>query len=324
MKVYFIGQPNLDLFILLNKKTESTLKDSLNHNLGEKIATENKLFLGGNSLNAFATFSKNITNLDNIDINYISHKPGPLTLNLINYNFDIQKFTFLNSATSFSSSSVNIDKINTVLHSTNGERTILSSKSRVFTKSNLDEIINLFAIHKHKALFYISSLNATSKNLTSFIKKLDLLGHLVVLNPSKIQLQTDIVSKTLKHTSLLAINKQEAKILANQLHPEKNSLLNQLSSQDLLKVLSSKVSNLIITNGKFGSVASVSSSFYKSKINSKIRALDRTGAGDAFLAGFLVAYLKKIPIQKSLELANSNSESVIKQYGAQTGIKKIV
>jgi sugar/nucleoside kinase (ribokinase family) len=54
-----------------------------------------------------------------------------------------------------------------------------------------------------------------------------------------------------------------------------------------------------------------------------VKPLDTLGAGDAFGSGFLAGFIKfKGDIQKSLQLATANSESVIQHLGAKKGILK--
>lgn len=71
----------------------------------------------------------------------------------------------------------------------------------------------------------------------------------------------------------------------------------------------------LITLNRFGAAA-----FQDSKVwgvtGTVVRAVDTTGAGDSFLAAFLVSYLKTNDIQKSLEKGTELASKVIQKVGA--------
>jgi sugar/nucleoside kinase (ribokinase family) len=53
-----------------------------------------------------------------------------------------------------------------------------------------------------------------------------------------------------------------------------------------------------------------------------VKALDRTGAGDAFGSGFVAALAKGLPIEDALTLGSANATSVVTQIGSKPGILK--
>ena len=50
------------------------------------------------------------------------------------------------------------------------------------------------------------------------------------------------------------------------------------------------------------------------------KAVERTGAGDAFASGFVAGMIKYAHIEGALELAADNASSVVNYYGAKKGI----
>jgi len=60
----------------------------------------------------------------------------------------------------------------------------------------------------------------------------------------------------------------------------------------------------VVKDGERGALASDGSDLYRVE-GMPIRALDTTGAGDSFDAGFLAAWLRDEPIDRALAIANA-------------------
>lgn len=71
----------------------------------------------------------------------------------------------------------------------------------------------------------------------------------------------------------------------------------------------------IVTLGKYGAVAWHNGESYVQAARD-VKVLDTTGAGDAFLAAFLVSYLTTDDIQKSLKAGSDTAANVIQKVGA--------
>lgn len=91
---------------------------------------------------------------------------------------------------------------------------------------------------------------------------------------------------------------------------EDEALINTL--RDLAK---EKNKIIIITLGLYGSIVYAGKEFYVQPAKS-VKAVDTTGAGDSFLAGFLVQYFKTKDIQKSLTAGTLLASEVIQKVGA--------
>ena len=107
----------------------------------------------------------------------------------------------------------------------------------------------------------------------------------------------------MKNKSLVSIDDlttdEILKILDDAAEFEKNPV------QDLLlgKVIATFCDHVIIKDGKKGALANWEGIEYQSDAL-QVKAIDTTGAGDCFNAGFIKAYLLKKPIQECLEWAN--------------------
>jgi fructoselysine 6-kinase len=73
---------------------------------------------------------------------------------------------------------------------------------------------------------------------------------------------------------------------------------------------------IVITLGNHGAVAQHGNIGISSPATHIDRVIDTTGAGDAFLAGFMVEYLKTNNVQRSLVKGNSLGARVIQMVGA--------
>ena len=79
------------------------------------------------------------------------------------------------------------------------------------------------------------------------------------------------------------------------------------------------VKMVVITDGTNGSYASDGQAMYYMKVY-PIKALARTGAGDAYTSGFLSAILSKLTIKQAMQWGTANASGVVQKVGAQQGI----
>lgn len=77
---------------------------------------------------------------------------------------------------------------------------------------------------------------------------------------------------------------------------------------------------IVLTDGPAGSYASDGQTIYFAGQYSRVKVIDRTGAGDAFCSGFVAAIAKGWHIEDALTLASANSTSVVQAIGAKPGI----
>ncbi len=115
----------------------------------------------------------------------------------------------------------------------------------------------------------------------------------------------DKIREALKHIDLLFCNENEALVLT------------ETSNLDRARdIISKLVSNFVITLGEKGSYAVVNDAEYYFPAF-KTSAIDTTGAGDMFAAGFLFGLIKKKDIDFAGKLASISASRVVSQFGAR-------
>ncbi len=77
----------------------------------------------------------------------------------------------------------------------------------------------------------------------------------------------------------------------------------------------------VMTNGHEGVSVSDGQHIYTAGVPDS-PVVERTGAGDAFVSGFISEYIRSGDISKAIQLATANASSVVTQYGGKAGILK--
>jgi len=101
------------------------------------------------------------------------------------------------------------------------------------------------------------------------------------------------IDSVLKYTDVLFVNEREAMKLT------RSNTLN-----DALKTLGAKVNCAIVKRGARGATAIQNEEVFNDR-GFRIKAIDTTGAGDSFDAGFLSSYLRKAPLAECLQTGNA-------------------
>ncbi len=144
----------------------------------------------------------------------------------------------------------------------------------------------------------------------------------LAFNPGTIQLEKrgKVFIDVLENTDYLFVNKQEAEeILYGKelnLTAENGSVIKKLLFG--LKSLGAK--NIIVTDAENGSfVQDENNNYYHLGIE-KVEVVEKTGAGDAYTAGFLSAVLYNKSIEEAMRWGTLNSASVVQKIGAEEGL----
>jgi sugar/nucleoside kinase (ribokinase family) len=101
------------------------------------------------------------------------------------------------------------------------------------------------------------------------------------------------INSVLKFTDILFVNEREA-----------IKLTKARTAQAALKMLGAKVPCVVVKRGAKGAIAIQESEVFTDS-GFRVKALDTTGAGDSFDAGFLSAYLMKQPLAECLRVGNA-------------------
>jgi ribokinase len=166
--------------------------------------------------------------------------------------------------------------------------------------------------------FYFASVTGESFNTMERIAAYAKRNNInVYYNPSSYMTEKGrgFMKKILASTTILALNREEAEMLVKA-----NDYKGLLKG---LHTLGPQV--CIITDGSRGVHAFDGNTFYHHAAK-KLKAVDTTGAGDAFGAGFLAGFIiaKDKPLEKrivfAIRLGMANAESVVMRVGAKPGL----
>lgn len=198
--------------------------------------------------------------------------------------------------------------LSVILDSIEHDRTILAYKgsSDFLDYKKIPEL-------KDVKLFYSSSMMGESEKtfikLAKFAQKNNIK---VAYNPSEYQavLGYKKLKSILENTNFLILNKEEAQDLAMNTTPKEKDLLK------LLKKHTADKSVIVITDAHNGAFAYDGNNIYHATPK-QVKAIETTGAGDAFASAFMAGLLKEESIEESLKLGLANAESVISHKGAK-------
>jgi ribokinase len=187
-----------------------------------------------------------------------------------------------------------------------GDRVILTHKGI----NNLLRIEDLNFRKLDADWFYIASLMGESfKTIKKIIPIAKKKGIKIAFNPSQYQVKQGAkkLKVILENTDVLILNKEEAITLVG-----KGDLLGKLNS------LGPKI--VCVTDGKNGNEVYDGIHRLKAKVHQDIKVVERTGAGDAFGAGFIAGLIKNMAVEEAMQCGIANSESVIQTPGAKGGL----
>ncbi len=126
------------------------------------------------------------------------------------------------------------------------------------------------------------------------------------LNPGTLlsEYGIDELHKPIKRSNVIFLNKKEVKILTGE------SLDNGAQI-----ILDAGAKMVVVTCGKEGANLYTKNEIVHSPVK-ETTALDTTGAGDSFAAGFIAAYLKDKKLKECLDFANTIASSCVGKIGA--------
>ncbi|MDD3263847.1 MAG: carbohydrate kinase family protein [Candidatus Nanoarchaeia archaeon] len=212
-----------------------------------------------------------------------------------------------------------------ILESMQSDRTILTHKG-VNDYLFFDEIDKKILEVPN---IYSSAMDKESlKTLVKIIKNFK--GNFY-FNPSEYMIKNHFeeVLYLISKTHVLILNREEAEAVLEK-RVKRNGRLNKVLLKDYLtyeerKFLSNNLKelgakNVIITDGTEEVLADVNGQDYFLKPHKSSNVVDTTGAGDSFASAFVGTYIKTLDVNLALKNALKNAESVIRYYGAKTGI----
>ncbi len=189
-----------------------------------------------------------------------------------------------------------------------GERTVL-----VYRGPSHNFLTKEVAIRTIEAdWLYITSLAGNFDLLSKLLKHANNHGIQVAIDPGNAELaQVKKFRGLLPLVTVLKANAEELRTIfgGENLH-------------DTIVRAADACPYVVGTNGAAGSYAAAAGKLYQAGIYQTVKAVDRTGAGDAFGSGFVSALAKGMPIEDALTFGSANATSVVAQFGAKPGILK--
>lgn len=194
----------------------------------------------------------------------------------------------------------------TVLVSPGGERTILNYKGKLPTAKDIERILSLTPKTDWVYPTSVGSLDVLEKVIV-WAEKHDVK---VMLNPAGTELSDpERLKGLLESVEVLCMNKEEMQAIV-----EGNTL------EELVRHGLHYCPVVIVTDGREGACASDGKTILTAELYDKRPAVERTGAGDAFAAGFLSQWIQGKSLRDSIHFASANGSSVVMQIGAKAGI----
>lgn len=269
--------------------------------LGEKINVDEIIFeTGGGATNAAVTFARQ--GLKVATVCRIGSDPGGKAVEDFLDSEGVNTDLLIKDKDHYTGYSI-------ILTTKSGERTILVYRGasayfgeRFVPKSKLDT----------KWLF-VSSLGGEVdllKDLVNWAKKSEVKIALVPGN-KELRTSTKIISPIFAKADVLIMNRQEAAELTGISQDKKEKIVHKIC------LITRGIG--VITDAKNGATACDGDYLYHIGTHSN-KAVERTGAGDAFASGFVAGLTKYGDIEGALELATDNASSVVNWIGAKKGI----
>ena len=196
-----------------------------------------------------------------------------------------------------------------------GHSIILNSKKHnrtIFAYKGINDELSISELKprnlRTKWLYLSSMLKQSFKTQKKLAKILSQKGTKIAFNPTEYLIKNENIKPLLKLTEILVLNKEEAQMLT--------------SEKDLLKGLNKLGPKTIVITDRDKPIQCYDSSQDKKYFlkPNKIKAVERTGAGDAFAAGFVAAIIRKKSIPEALKLGLREGESVIKHRGPKNNL----
>ena len=308
LDVLCIGDSVIDIFLKIPSSDSRFKLDKEKKELlikyGEKISVEKYIIgVGGNATNTAVGLSRlslNVGICAEIGNDEFSQK--------IITNFKKEKID-----TSFLTTTKDAQTSITVALSYDGDRTLFTEHVTRNHNFSFDKL--------ETKLIYLTSLGHVWENtyekVYEYIKNNNVK---LAFNPGALQIEkrNKFVMNIIEKSDYLFVNKEEAEELlyGKELNIGGDKIIKKLLYG--LKGLGAK--NIIITDSDNGSYCEDEDGSLINLASIKTEIVEKTGAGDAYTAGFIGAMLKGKDIKTAMLWGAINAASVIKYVGAQEGL----
>lgn len=268
---------------------------------GSKVKVENLVFAsGGGGTNAAVTFARQGYRTACLGV-VGSDRNGSAILDELRREGVDGKYvqTHHNGITAYS----------VVLVGEEGERTILSYKG----EGTRWDVRAIPWEQLRAKWFYVNSLGGHIEVLERIVAFAREHGIRLAINPGgqELELGFETLSPLLKSFDIVGMNQEEAALLTGISYEEPEKIFKKLD--DVIGGI------VVMTRGTQGVLVSDGRILFEAHIPVS-DAIERTGAGDAFHAGFLTEFIRSGSIEKAVQFGTANATSVVQRYGAKAGI----
>lgn len=190
---------------------------------------------------------------------------------------------------------------------------ILGEDRTIMNYRGASEYLNNIKFKKAK-WYYIAPLSGKIAKLTQEIVDFAHNNNIkIAFNPgnSQLTLPKNKLNEIIDKVDVLILNQEEASILTKIDYKKEEKIVKKL--KELHKGIT------VMTKGERG-VTIIDNKVVYNKASKVVKAVDKTGAGDAFGSAFVSGLIKFNDIQKAMDLGLRNSISCIKKQGSTNGL----
>lgn len=160
---------------------------------------------------------------------------------------------------------------------------------------------------------YVATVGGNFELLDELFRLLRSAGRRILFNPGKAELaQLDKCWGLFEDVAILLVDREEAEMIT------KDDTLD-----GSIEKLANFVDLAVVTDAEDGVIVSDGDSVWRAGVYKKVAAVDRTGVGDAFGAGFLAKYIQTGDVATAITYGSANAASVIGQIGGQAGTLEV-
>lgn len=193
-----------------------------------------------------------------------------------------------------------------IIDSQKNDRVVLTYKG----ESNEIEFGDIKKL-RTKWIYFSSLLGKSFKSQKKLAEKMIGSGVRLAFNPSSYSIKSQDILGLLRKSYVLILNKEEGEALCKKYKKK----------EELLKGLHSLGPKIVVVTDKDKVVKCFDGEkIYSVMPHKNVKVVERTGAGDAFAAGFVSGLMAGFEIKKCLELGIEESEAVLGHFGAKNNL----
>jgi sugar/nucleoside kinase (ribokinase family) len=175
------------------------------------------------------------------------------------------------------------------------------------TSEGIDEALLKRHDHLHLTSYYLQK--ALQPSFAGIFRRAKTLGLTTSFDPNSdpAKKHSKTIDNVLRYTDVLFLNEREASQLTSSRTPRAG-----------LQLLGTKVRCVVIKRGRRGAMA-IREGATVAHTGFKVTAVDTTGAGDSFDAGFVSAYLREAQMAECLRIGNACGAMCATRVGGTAG-----